>query len=87
MIWNVGSKTSCSRINRSPLRSRKSTDCLDQYTPEKLLKMYKDSLLLELKHYSIVEYSMFRKAQIVFERRRKNGSDCRRYHGKPGQDQ
>lgn len=29
--------------------------------------MYKDSLLLELKHYSIVEYSMFRKAQIVFE--------------------
>ena len=38
-----------------------------QYTPEKLLKMYKDSLLLELKHYSIVEYSMFRKAQIVFE--------------------
>ena len=39
----------------------------DQYTPEKLLKIYKDSLLLELKHYSIVEYSMFRKAQIVFE--------------------
>ena len=38
-----------------------------QYTPEKLLKMYRDSLLLELKHYSIVEYSMFRKAQIVFE--------------------
>ena len=23
--------------------------------------------MLELKHYSIVEYSMFRKAQIVFE--------------------
>lgn len=25
-----------------------------QYTPEKLLKIYKDSLLLELKHYSII---------------------------------
>lgn len=38
-----------------------------QYTPEKLLKIYKDSLLLELKHYSIIEYSMFRKSQIRFE--------------------
>ena len=37
-----------------------------QYTPEKLLKIYKDSLLLELKHYSIIEYSMFRKSQIRF---------------------
>ena len=38
-----------------------------QYTPKKLLKIYKDSLLLELKHYSIIEYTMFRKAQIRFE--------------------
>ena len=38
-----------------------------QYTPEKVLKIYKDSLLLELKHYSIIEYSMFRKSQIRFE--------------------
>ena len=37
-----------------------------QYTPEKLLKVYKDSLLLELKHYSIIEYSIFRKAEISF---------------------
>ena len=37
----------------------------------KLLKMYKDSLLLELKHYSIVEYSMFRKAQIVLKMKEK----------------
>ncbi len=40
----------------------------EQYTPEKLLQIYKDSLLLELKHYSIIEYSMFRKAEIVFEK-------------------
>ena len=53
-----------------------------QYTPEKAFKKcIKDSLLLELKHYSIVEYSMFRKAQIVFEDEGKNGADCRRYHG------
>ena len=37
-----------------------------QYTPEKLLEVYKDSILLELKHYSIIEYTMFRKAQIDF---------------------
>ena len=39
----------------------------EQYTPKKLLELYKDSILLELKHYSIVEYNMFRKAQITFE--------------------
>ena len=37
-----------------------------QYTPEKLLQAYRDSLLLELKHYSIVEYTMFRKAKFSF---------------------
>ncbi|MGL5435276.1 MAG: PolC-type DNA polymerase III [Lachnospiraceae bacterium] len=37
-----------------------------QYTPEKLLKIYRDSLLLELKNYSIVEYSMLRKATCTF---------------------
>ena len=40
----------------------------DQYTPKKLLELYKDSLLLELKNYSMIEYTMFRKAEIVFER-------------------
>lgn len=38
-----------------------------QYTPKKLLDVYQDSLLLELKNYSIIEYTMFRKAQITFE--------------------
>ena len=37
-----------------------------QYTPEKLLKAYRDSLLLELKNYSIIEYSIFRKAEYTF---------------------
>ncbi len=37
-----------------------------QYTPEKLLTVYKDSILLELKHYSIVEYNMFRRARCEF---------------------
>ena len=40
----------------------------DQYTPKKLLELYKDSLLLELKNYSMIEYTMFRKAEIVFEK-------------------
>lgn len=37
-----------------------------QYTPEKLLRVYRDSLLKELKAYSIVEYSIFRKAECSF---------------------
>ncbi|MCD8222241.1 MAG: PolC-type DNA polymerase III [Clostridiales bacterium] len=39
-----------------------------QYNPEKLLRVYRDSLLYELKNYSIVEYNMFRKADITFPR-------------------
>ena len=39
-----------------------------QYTPEKLLAAYRESLLMELKHYSIVEYTMFRKADFTFEK-------------------
>ncbi|MCD8082855.1 MAG: PolC-type DNA polymerase III, partial [Clostridiales bacterium] len=39
-----------------------------QYTPEKLLAVYRDSLLLELKNYSIVEYSIFRKSTCSFPR-------------------
>ena len=37
-----------------------------QYTPQKLLKVYRESLLLELKNYSIIEYNMFRKAEFHF---------------------
>ena len=38
-----------------------------QYTPEKLLAVYKDSILEELKEYSIFEFNLFRKADCVFE--------------------
>lgn len=37
-----------------------------QYTPEKLLDVYRDSLLLELKNYSIIEYTILRKAKCTF---------------------
>ncbi len=37
-----------------------------QYTPEKLFRVYRDSLLMELKAYSIVEYNIFRKAECTF---------------------
>ncbi|WP_077610996.1 PolC-type DNA polymerase III [Clostridium sp. Marseille-P2415] len=37
-----------------------------QYTPQKLLKAYRESLLMELKNYSIIEYNMFRKAEYQF---------------------
>ncbi len=40
----------------------------EQYTPEKLLNVYEDSILLELKEYSPVEYCLFKGAKISFPR-------------------
>ncbi len=37
-----------------------------QYTPQKLFQVYKDSLFMELKHYSIIEYNMLRRAECTF---------------------
>ena len=37
-----------------------------QYNPEKLMELYRDSILLELKEYSHVEYSMFKGAELSF---------------------
>lgn len=37
-----------------------------QYTPKKLLDAYRDSILMELKNYSILLYNMFRKAVCTF---------------------
>lgn len=37
-----------------------------QYTPEKLLPIYKESILTELKQYSIFEYNLFRQAACEF---------------------
>lgn len=37
-----------------------------QYTPENFLEVYRPSILLELKNYSILEYNMFATANISF---------------------
>lgn len=37
-----------------------------QYTPEKLMNAYQDSILLELKNYSPIEYNLFKGADIGF---------------------
>jgi len=38
----------------------------EQYTPEKLLESYKDSILTELRSYNAIEYSLFKKADTEF---------------------
>ena len=38
----------------------------EQYTPEKLMDMYKDSILEELKNYSLMEYNLLRTAKMEF---------------------
>ena len=37
-----------------------------QYTPEKLMDTYRDSILLELREYSPVEYNLFKNADVEF---------------------
>ena len=37
-----------------------------QYTPKKLMDVYRESILMELKNYSILLYNMFRKAELTF---------------------
>ncbi len=37
-----------------------------QYTPEKLMKVYRSSILLELREYSPVEYNLFKNGDIVY---------------------
>ena len=37
-----------------------------QYTPKTLLEVYKDSILLEFKNYSLIEYNLLRKAESDF---------------------
>lgn len=38
----------------------------EQYTPEKLIKAYRESILLELRNYSPVEYNLFKGAELSF---------------------
>ncbi len=38
----------------------------EQYNPEKLLNAYQDSILLELRSYSPIEYNLFKGAEIAF---------------------
>ncbi len=51
---------------RIQIRIQEKYQLSSQYTPEKLLNAYRDSLLLELKNHSIVEYSILRKAECTF---------------------
>ena len=37
-----------------------------QYDPPKLMEVYRDSILLELREYSPVEYNLFKKADMDF---------------------
>ncbi len=37
-----------------------------QYTPKRLMQVYRDSILLELKTYSLIEYNVFRRAEWEF---------------------
>lgn len=55
----------------------------EQYTPEKLMDIYRNSVLLELRAYSPVVYNLFKKADISYRQKEKavseDGSVSNRY--------
>ncbi|MBQ6806173.1 MAG: PolC-type DNA polymerase III [Lachnospiraceae bacterium] len=42
-----------------------------QYNPEKFMNIYRDSILLELREYSPIEYNLFKNADIMYPSERK----------------
>ena len=46
----------------------------EQYNLEKLMHIYRDSILLELREYSPVEYNLFKKADISYGQKETDGS-------------
>ena len=54
-------------MNRIQIRLIEVYQLSGQYTPENLLREYRDSILLELKQRSIVEHNMFATAKYHFE--------------------
>lgn len=57
----------------------------EQYTPEKLLAAYRDSLQAELKEYSIVGVFHFPKRNVHLPEAGSSAYDGGGYHGEPGQ--
>ncbi len=52
---------------RVAIRIQEKYHLSSQYTPEKLLEAYRDSILLELRGYSILLYNMFRHGVFLFK--------------------
>lgn len=52
--------------NRVQTKIMEHFNLSDQYDGPMLLKVYRESVLLELKNYNIIIYNMFRKSQAEF---------------------
>lgn len=52
--------------NKTQIKVVENYHLSGQYTPEKLLESYKDSILTELRNYNAIEYSLFRRADSKF---------------------
>ena len=49
------------------VRIEEQYELSEQYTPEALMREYRDSIIEELKHISVLAASMFAQADISFE--------------------
>ncbi len=67
-IWDLEKEIKDQLFPRAALRVcvHERFGLSSQYTPENLMKTYRDSILTELKEYSYIEYNAFRTADITY---------------------
>ena len=65
--WRRGLKSQLFPGKKVTIKILEKYHLSGQYTPKKLMDVYRDSILMELKNYSILLYNMFRRAVLSFD--------------------
>ena len=64
--WKSRSKDSASRGSEVSVKVIEKFHLSRQYTPKNFLDTYRSSMELELRNYNMLEYNLFKQAQITF---------------------
>ncbi len=68
-IWQLEKEIASQIFQNKDIRVRviESFELSEQYTPQSLMEVYRDSILNELESYSVLEYNALRTAQMEFD--------------------
>ncbi|MCI7323437.1 MAG: PolC-type DNA polymerase III [Lachnospiraceae bacterium] len=68
-IWQLEKEIASQIFQNKDIRVRviESFELSEQYTPQSLMEVYRDSILDELESYSVLEYNALRTAQMEFD--------------------